>query len=370
MQRVVICGGYGTFGLRAAERLGRDPNLEIILAGRNRTAAEAACTDLQPRVAAKLSAMQLDATNPELAALRGLAPAVIYNTSGPFQAQDYSLARAAITIGAHYIDLADARHFVTGITRLDAEAKAAGVLVVSGASSVPGLSSAVVDHHLPAFQRLEQIRFGIVPANGFDPGLATTASILSYVGQPFTTLRASQRVRVHGWQGLWQHRLPDIGKRRLAACDIPDLDLFPVRYPTVTTLTFGAGLEVPAMHYALWALSWLVRLGLVTRPARLAAPLLRMKPWFKAFGSDTGCMFMVLNGTGLDGRPKQIRWSLIARNNQGPYIPQVAATVITRKLLAGALNIRGAQPCLGLLTLPEFDKDVADLRVVSHTHIT
>jgi hypothetical protein len=43
------------------------------------------------------------------------------------------------------VDLADGRDFVCGIDVLDPQAKAAGVLLLSGASSVPALSSAVVD---------------------------------------------------------------------------------------------------------------------------------------------------------------------------------------------------------------------------------
>ena len=86
----------------------------------------------------------LDATTATAEALRALSADVLINASGPFQHHDYALPRACIAAGCHYIDLADARAFVTGIGVLDAEAKAAGVSVVSGASSVPGLSSAAV----------------------------------------------------------------------------------------------------------------------------------------------------------------------------------------------------------------------------------
>jgi Saccharopine dehydrogenase NADP binding domain len=211
-----------------------------VLAGRNRDKAERAVAALQPRIAARLSALALDATRPDAEALARLAPAVVYNASGPFQAQDYALARAAVSIGAHYVDLADARAFVTGIAALDAEAKAAGVLVVSGASSVPALSSAVIDAHLGHFARLEKVTYGIVPANGFDPGVATTASILSYVGRPFITLRDGRPATVRGWQGISRHAFPGIGSRWLAPCDIPDLALFPQRYPTLRPGSAGA----------------------------------------------------------------------------------------------------------------------------------
>ena len=80
-----------------------------------------------------------------------LKPLVVINTCGPFQNADYGIARACIASGVHYIDLADGRDFVTGITQLDADAKEHNVAVISGASTVPALSAAVIEHFLPNF---------------------------------------------------------------------------------------------------------------------------------------------------------------------------------------------------------------------------
>lgn len=366
-RKVLICGGYGTFGLRAAERLGTDPSLQIVLAGRSRTKADEAVARMQPRTQARLSALQLDALTPDVAALRSLAPTVIYNASGPYQTQDYALARAAIAIKSHYLDLADARAFVAGIHVLDAAARAVGVLVTSGASSVPALSSAVVDDHLADFTVLERLFFGIVPANGFDPGVATTASILSYVGRPFTTLRDGTPQRIHGWQGIRRHTFPEIGARWLAPCDVPDLAIFPARYPTLRTIDFTAGLEVPLQFFGLWGLSWFVRAGLLRKAERLAAPLVKAKSWMNRLGSDAGGMFVVMEGRGADGAQKKVSWHLIARQNNGPYVPQTAATALTRKLLAGSQPERGAMPCVGLLRLDEITAEMHGLAITTRS---
>jgi saccharopine dehydrogenase-like NADP-dependent oxidoreductase len=364
--RVLIVGGYGTFGLRAAERLARDSALEVILAGRDANKAQIAARSLRGNA----SGIAFDAARPDAGILRALKPDVIYNASGPFQDNDYALARAAIAIGAHYVDLADCRAFVVGVSALHAEAKSANVLVVSGASTVPGLASAVIDHYLPQFRILDSIYYGVAPANGFDPGIATTASILSYVGRPFTSLRDARMRTVYGWQGIERYWFPQLGARWLGNCDIPDLELFPKRYPTVQNIRFKAGLEVPAMHLGLWSLSWLVRVGLLRKAERLAAPLMRGKRWFSKFGSDAGGMFVVLDGLGHDGTPKSIAWHVLARDNQGPYIPQAPASILTRKLLSGAVAVRGAMPCLGLMTLPEFEAEITDLPITTQVQHT
>ena len=56
------------------------------------------------------------------------------------------------------------------------------MLVVSGASTVPGLSGAVVDAYAPEFPSLQTVSTIISPGNSFDPGIATTRSILGSSG--------------------------------------------------------------------------------------------------------------------------------------------------------------------------------------------
>jgi hypothetical protein len=46
---------------------------------------------------------------------------------------------------------------------------------------------------------------------------------------------------------LQQTRL-DVGGRLAAACDVPDLELFPARYAGVQTVRFSAALEFGVQH--------------------------------------------------------------------------------------------------------------------------
>lgn len=98
------------------------------------------------------------------------------------------MARAAIAAGCHYVDLADGRDFVSRIGILDADAKARRITVVSGASSVPALSTAVVDRYLTEFDRLESIQIGI-SSGARARGLATVRGVFSYAGKSIRTLR-------------------------------------------------------------------------------------------------------------------------------------------------------------------------------------
>jgi hypothetical protein len=361
--RVLVLGGYGTFGRRAAERLARESGIELVIAGRSRAAAEACAAELARNSRARIVPAQLDASRLTAADVTALKPAVLINASGPYQTQGYGVARACIEAGVHYIDLADARTFVTGIAALDDEAKRAGVLVVGGASTVPALSAAVADAYAPQLASLASATTIIAPANSFDPGLATTRSILSTVGQPISPLKGSATATSYGWQGLHRPTLPELGPRWVGLVDVPDLDLFPRRYPGLRSVEVYAALEIGAFHLALWGLSWLVRAGLIRNPTLLARPLLAAKRASRWLGSERGGMTVTLDGSDSRGDPKRIVWYLIAERSHGPYIPAIPSVILAKRLLANTIATRGAMPCAGLFTLADFLEEVADLDI-------
>ncbi len=253
---------------------------------------------------------------------------------------------------------------MTGIGTLDADAKAAGVAVISGASSVPGLSSAVVQNFAATFDRLDTVEIGISPGNSFDPGVATAASILSQAGKPHCELHEGRYETVYGWQGLSRHRFPHIGARWMSHVSVPDLDLLPARYPSLRTARFNAGLEVAPFHLGLWSLSWLVRAHLVRDLGALAAPLMAAKRWLRIFGSDRGGMFVTMRGRAAGGgSDKTLSWHLIARSEHGPYVPAIASVILAKRLAAGTGPPPGARPCFELFSLSDFEAEVADLDI-------
>jgi saccharopine dehydrogenase-like NADP-dependent oxidoreductase len=369
VQRILLLGGYGAFGARIAERLAREPGLELIVAGRSLQRATEFAGGLAKSARAKITPARFDGTQLAAAELKALRPLLVINASGPYQLQDYRLARACIAAGAHYVDLADARGFVVGIGALDAEAKSAGVLVASGASTVPAISAGVIDEYASQFALLEAATIVIAPGNSFDPGLATTQSILGTLGRRFAQVESGSGKAVYGWQQLQRRTLPGLGARWLGACETPDLDLFPRRYPGLRSVQVFAALEVGAFHLALWGLSWLVRGGLLRKPERLAGPLLKAKHALGFLGSDVGGMAVMLQGKGHDGATKRADWHLVARSGHGPYVPAMPSVILAKRLLAGTLVLRGAIPCLGLFSLTDLQDEIADLEMTTGTGI-
>lgn len=349
---VLVLGGYGFFGERISAALAAVPGIHLLLAGRDRERARATARAL--RLPAE-RAVELDAHDPRLAArLEESQVDLLIHTAGPFQGQNYDVARAAIVAGCHYIDLADGRRFVAGIGDLDSLARGRGVTVISGASSVPALSAAVVDRYLPQFAKLESIRLGI-STGGRLPGLASVRGVFGYCGKPFLVWEGGRWITTHGWLDLHRHRFPPpVDARWLGRCDVPDLDLFPHRYPSVHSVSFHAGIASGVGHLIVWGLAQLVRAGVLSDAQPMAKPLHRTGASFEPLLSRNGAMFVTLTGIGLDGGSRRTTWNLVARQNHGPHIPCGAAIALARKLAEGKQLPTGAMPCMGLLSVEEY----------------
>jgi Saccharopine dehydrogenase NADP binding domain len=357
--KVLVLGGYGNFGKRIARLLTRN-GVAVIIAGRDRSKADGLVRTLPEGLA---EAAAFDAKTDLGRHLATSDTAVVVNTCGPFQTSDYGVARTCIESGVHYIDLADGRDFVVGITTLQNNAAARGVTVISGASTVPALTSAVIEHYLPQLSEIDALTFGIAPGQKAERGLATTQAILSYVGKQLKPC-AGFKLR-YGWQDLYRQSYPEIGNRWMANCDIPDLDLLPGKYG-IDKIRFSAGMENPIIHLGMWLMSWGVRLGAPVDLPKHASALLRVSNWFDAFGTADGGMHVILEGKDRNGRRISKKWFIVARDGDGPYIPTAPAVILAQKILADKLNVRGAMPGVGMVTLGDYLHELRGLNISTY----
>ncbi|NRB38078.1 MAG: saccharopine dehydrogenase NADP-binding domain-containing protein [Pseudomonadales bacterium] len=367
---VIVIGGYGTFGQRLVKSLSENPGLMITIAGRNTEKASVLADALKKEKSkACIRFARIDTTSAELQAdIKQLEADCIVNCSGPFLLECDQLRQCCVDLQCNYIDLADNRQFVNAIENYDVGAKVANVCLISGASTVPGLSTAVIEHFLPRFATLTSINYGISPGNKTERGLATVSSILSYTGKPYTHLKDGMQQVCFGWQGLRRYDFgPVLGKRWLSNCDIPDHDILPKRYPQLQQLQFQAGLEVTLLHVGLWLLSLLPRLGLLKSLMPFATPLTAMSKWFQTLGSDAGGMFMHLQGIDHDGQTLNIEWCMEAEDGVGPNIPTIAAEILVTRLAGSNTLPAGAYACVDLFSLEEFMQVAKRWGIVHYT---
>jgi saccharopine dehydrogenase-like NADP-dependent oxidoreductase len=350
MKSIVVLGGYGNFGRRIVAALAREPDCRVFVCGRNIELA----TQVARQEGGSAEPLSLDCHAANFSSeLHRIGASLVVHTAGPFQKQGYEVPRACIEAGAHYIDLADGREFVCGIKTLDSDARANNVLIVSGASSLPALSSAVVDALKSRFSTIDSIDHGIT-SGAKPPGQATMNGVLDYAGKPLEQWREGEWRRVFGWQGLTRRRYPHPVKARwIANCDVPDLDLFPERYRPVRTVQFRAGVGPAASMFGLLLASWLVRMGLIRTLSAYVPTLHRIASAYEKFGSKCSAMHVTVRGLNHEGRPTVHTWCLVAEHDHGPFIPCFPAIALARKILRNETAARGAMPCMGLLTVDE-----------------
>lgn len=362
---ILVIGGTGHFGGRICRRLLGEPNTNLVVTSRSISSARNFANGLkQITPDYKVTAESLDQSSDSFERdLERISPDIVVHTAGPYQGQSYRVAEACIATKSHYIDLADGRDFVERFSQLDAPAKNADVLVVAGASTLPGLSSAVVDHFRNHFQTIDTINISIAPAHQTPRGLGTISAVLSYCGKPFNVLENGIQITRYGWQDLRWQQYPELGKRLSAACDVPDLSILQDYLPNTQTVTFHAALEARWEQLALWGMGWLARFGLVTNWAKLVPLFNYISEKLIRLGSDKGGMSIHFSGIGKDGAPKVVKWFLTACDNHGPEIPCTPAIILARKLAQDEISTRGALPCLGLISLEDFDHEIESFEI-------
>jgi saccharopine dehydrogenase-like NADP-dependent oxidoreductase len=355
--KTLVLGGYGNFGARICRALAGDPSVQLLIGGRDVIRAKALASELghqtQP-VAIDHAAESFSRT------LRQLGVELLVHTAGPFQEQSYGVARAAGAAGVHYIDLADGRRFVCDFpAAMDAAFKAAGRSAISGASTVPALSSAVVDHLCEGWQRIDSIDTCIAPAQTAPRGEATMAAVLSYCGESIRVWEDGRWQPRCGWAKPQRVTFARLRDRLGALCDIPDLELFPEHYGVTRSVMFRAAVEVGLAQRAFALLAGLRAVGLIKRPARFAGFLNRAARVLDFMGSSLGGMVVRVEGIDASGTLSRRSWHITAGDDHGPEIPCMAAILLVRRIVRGQVLRIGASTCVGLLKLADFEPEFA-----------
>ncbi|MET0131126.1 MAG: DUF4166 domain-containing protein [Stenotrophomonas chelatiphaga] len=356
--KILILGGYGVFGGRLAQLLADLPALELLIGGRNLAAATAFCHAFVGR--ARVRPLQLDR--------RALAPTLqqehpdlVVDASGPFQAyggQCYAAIEACIAAGTDYLDFADAADFVAGVGRYDAQARAAGVFVLSGVSSFPVLTAAVL-RQMARCMDIVSVEAGIAPSPYAGIGLNVMRAVVGYAGAPVKLRRDGHDA--HGI-GLAESRRFTVAvpgrvplrNLRYSLVEVPDLQVLPPEHPAMTDIWIGAG-PVPDVLHRMLNLLAKARHQLRLPSLQPLSPLFyrvlnRMK-----FGEHRGGMIVRATGR-RDGVAVLQSWHLLAEGDDGPYIPSMAIEAIIRKLLQGQRPALGARAATHALELADYEQ--------------
>jgi hypothetical protein len=358
--KVLIVGGYGTFGGRLVDLLADEPRLEIVVVGRSAQRAAAFCSRRSCR--ARLVPAGFDRNGDVSEQLRALRPNLLVDASGPFQSygeRRYGLIEACIEQRVHYLDLADGSEFVAGVSAFDVAARSAGVSVLSGVSSCPVLTAAVVRHLSMGMTRIASVIAGIAPSPYAGVGENVIRAIAGYCGQSVSLRRGGISTTGYPFTESIRFTIAPPGKLPLKSTlfslvDVPDLRTLPALWPDTEGVWIAPGPVPETLHRALIGLAWLVRWRLLpslSPLARLMVFVVNSLRW----GEHRGGMFVAVSGTDGNNCAVKRSWHLVAEGDDGPFIPSMAVEVIIRKVLDGYQPARGARAAVHEVELSDYD---------------
>lgn len=356
--KILILGGYGVFGGRLAHLLHDIPDLTLLICGRSKEQATAFCQNFGG-IAAVLP-VALDRRN----ITDGLArykPDLVVDASGPFQdygVECYSIVEACINAKINYLDFADGADFVFGVSQFNQRAKAAGVFVLSGVSSFPVLTAAVL-REMAESMDIVKVEGGIAPSPYAGIGLNVMRAVVGYAGAPVKLVRNGA---VRNGVGLAESirytvavpgRLP-LRNIRFSLVDVPDLQVLPPEHPNMTDIWMGAGPVPEILHRILNLLAKArhrFNLPSFVLLSRLFYTVLNLMK----FGEHRGGMFVRAEGVS-NGQKVERSWHLLAEGDDGPFIPSMAIEGLIRRSLNGQLPAPGARPATHALELSDYDR--------------
>jgi hypothetical protein len=359
--KILILGGYGTFGGRLAQLLAPDQRFSLVIAGRSLEKARRYCEGLP--MGAERQAVTFDRDSDLEAQLEQLRPDLVVDASGPFQIygnDPYRVIKACLARRINYMDLADASDFVEGVAQFDSDARAKSLYVLSGVSTFPVLTAAAIRKLEPGLTHIDSVTAGLAPSAYAGVGLNVIRALTSYAGKSVRLVRNGKPATAYGLTETRRYTICPPGYLPLpdtlfSLVDVPDLQLIPKLWPGLDSIWMGAGPVPEVLHQALICMAWLVRIHVL--PSLLPfASLFHFVINHLRWGEHRGGLLVAIEGVDRSGEKIQRSWHLIAEGNDGPFIPSMAAQAIILRSLAGKPPAAGARPAMRDLEVADYEE--------------
>ncbi len=358
---IFILGGYGTFGGRIVRLLEDESCITLIIAGRSLAKASSFCKSRE-RAKARLIPAAFNRDSFAAVQLAAYKPDVLVDASGPFQAYGearYRVIESCLAQDVNYLDLADGSDFVAGVSAYDVAARTAGRYVLSGVSSFPVLTAAVVRYLSRDLTRIDTIHGGIAPSPYAGVGQNVIRAIAGYAGQKIQIRKDGKSKAGYPLTELMRFTIRPPGRmplhnRLFSLVDVPDLRALTELWPETKTIWMGAGPVPEILHCVLIALAWLVRFKAIPALAPLT-PLMYFSTRYLRWGEHRGGMFVEIEGTDASGASLVRSWHLLAEGDDGPLIPSMAVEALVRRSLEGHPPLPGARAAIRELELDDYE---------------
>jgi Saccharopine dehydrogenase NADP binding domain len=325
VNRVIVLGGLGLFGRTIVDQL-RQFNIAAHPASRG-AAAE----------------IRIDANDQR--SIRSVLRAgdVVIDAAGPFHDRSTALVELAIDIGFDVVDINDNLRYAESVVALKSRIDAAGIRVLSSASSVSAVAAAIVRHS--GIARPTRVTAFLAPASRHTANAGTALSLIQSVGQPVRILRDGELQSNIGWSEPRNFPMPSpIGPICGRLFESADSLYLPRIWPTLRDVAMYVDTNIPGMNSLLRkaANSRAVR-SVLHRGVRIGTALAR-----RLGASAGGIGYEIEDDTG-----RAVRYAISATRNS--YLTAVAPAVLATRAIAEDHFREGG------LVMPDRHVDAAEL---------
>lgn len=332
---ILVIGGTGVFGSLIVDELLASPlKFHVSAAARGSGAV-----NKSRRIDGRHAFVTLD-LNDTLALQRTVTGhAIVILAAGPFQEISAEVALVSTRAGAHFIDINDSPAYHARLVGVADELKATGRAVLSGMSSLPGISLPLFCAIKDDFDTIDAIEIALFIGNANKKGAAAVHSALENLTTPVTVWRGGKKRTTMGWTKKVLHPFPKpIGAKPAYSFASPDPLVFP-EIATFRDLTVKVSFESRMVRGLFTLLHSVAHLGWYAAVKHLidaARPLWNLT---RVFGSEWGCVSVVVKGL-KDGR-SLIRQAALLAPESGQRLAALPSVLAAEALARGTVRGTG-----------------------------
>ncbi len=238
---VLVLGGAGDMGSRAVEALahggavGRITVADLDLPAARRLAQRCATPHSEVRP------LGLDATD-HAAVVRAMAGhQVAASALGPFHLFEQPMARAALEAGVPYASICDEWQPTEALLRMEPEARASGVLLLTGLGASPGITNLGVRHLADTMDSVSEAKVSVYLPMDAGGGPAVYQHLCHIVSGAVPCWRGGRRVDIKACTEDERVFFPRFGAHRIWNMGHPEPLTLPRFIPGLEAVSFAMG---------------------------------------------------------------------------------------------------------------------------------
>lgn len=333
--KILVLGGTGDMGRRAVLDLAQAPDVSVItIAGRNAAKAGALARQAGP----KARSASLDVSDHARLVALMREHDVVAGAVGPYYRYEVPLARAAIAAGVSYVSICDDFDAAEQVLKLDAEAKAQGLAIITGAGWTPGLTNILVRKAALELDTAREAHVSWAASAADSQGIAVLYHMLHILTGEVPTHAGGRRKLVRaGSESRPVDFGPPIGVVKVYHVGHPEPVTLPRFLPQLETVSLRGGL----LEGYLNTLGILIGQSGLTRSESRRDRLVKLLAWSTGLLRRIGALKAPISGAHVEVRgTKHGRPASVVYTSTGPMADLTALPLSVAALMLGRGQIK------------------------------